>query len=497
MSEETESLDLWRRFVPLPTQQKFLTSTAKYRLMSSGYGSGKSKVGCRESIRHALMYPQTRHLVARKTSAQLERTTKVTYFRELDEIGLKSGLHFTYNAARNEIVWVNGSVTLFSHLDDPTGATYGSLEITTAFIDEGSEVADSVYRVLFPSRLRWHTPTCEAKEEMLRLFALGRDEEAFDVDCDCPLKAWICTNPGASGYLMQVVDGEMDDKWKHFPVPPFENPFNGPEWKADMERLGSIYGETWKKRYIEGDWTAFEGQRFPMFSDDIHLLKEDETFTLGERHKVIEGWDFGYHETFVVWIAYDEFGEDPPVAFAELQSKKMEGDQIATRVREIRQDWDMDVGDIISFGDPAGRAKGTFGAKSPIQFYSERGIYIAPCDVGKMPQARADLIASFLSIRETTLEGRELPGLMFSRNCPALIKSVRMYAWDTSQNTKGEDPQEKFLKKNDHGVDALGYGLIGVMPAGTRPGIKKLPVALAPDVASLGDPFHAFRQTYG
>lgn len=488
-------LDLWRRFQPLPTQQKFLTSPAKYRLMSSGYGSGKSKVGCRESIRHALMYPGTRHLVARKTSSQLERTTKVTFFRELEEIGLQSGLHFTYNAQRNEITWVNGSVTLFSHLDDPTGATYGSLEITTAFIDEGSEVADSVYQVLFPSRLRWHTPACEAKEEMLRLFALGKDEDAFAVECNCPLRAWICTNPGASGYLLNVVEGNMDDKWAWFPVPPFENPFNGPEWQKDMDRLGDLYGPVWKKRYIEGDWSAFEGQRFPMFSEESHCLKEEDEFQLGARHKIIEGWDFGYHETFVVWIAYDEFGEDPPVVFAELQAKQWEGDRIATRVREIRSDWGMDVGEILSFGDPAGRARGTFGAKSPIQFYSERGIYIAPCDVGKLPQARADLIASFLATQHTTLDGREVPGLMFRRDCQAVIKSVKMYAWDTTQNAKGEDPVEKFLKRNDHGVDALGYGLIGVMPAGTRPQMKKPPVQLAPDVASLGDPYHAFRQS--
>ena len=468
---------------------KFLKSKAKYRLLSSGYGSGKSKLGCRESIRHALEYPGTRHLVGRLTAEQLRKTTMVTYFRELQEIGLREGTHYTFNSNRGEIRWKNGtedhdgSVTLFSHLDDPTGATYGSLEITTAFIDEGSEVSDAVYRVLFPSRMRWHMPGCEAKEKMLDLLALGKDKEALGLTCHCPLRAWICTNPGASGYLRDVVYERMGDDWDYFAVPPFENPFNGAAWKEDMQKKGEIYGQAWLDRFINGDWDAFEGQRFTMFNRDLHIIPEDQ-FELGERHTVIEGWDFGNHENFVVWMAYDEYSDDPVVVFDEYVAYDAEGKDIAAEVRRRRHKWGIDSGSVMVFGDPGGRSKAVMAEKSPIQFYNEQGIYIIPCDVGKEPGPRADMIASFLSVHHTTIDGNPVPGLVMTNRCPKLASSIIEYSWDMTTNTHGER-KEKFIKVNDHGVDALGYGLAGVIPGGNRPKPKGPPVRTAPSVSDL------------
>jgi PBSX family phage terminase large subunit len=46
--------------------------------------------------------------------------------------------------------------------------------------------------------------------------------------------------------------------------------------------------------------------------------------------------------------------------------------------------------------------------------------------------------------------------LLVSRNCPELIKEIPSYAWDPDASEKGED---KPLKINDHGVDALRYGI--------------------------------------
>jgi hypothetical protein len=49
-------IDLFARFRPTPSQLRFFKSKKLGRLLSSGYGSGKSKTGCREGIRWAVMY---------------------------------------------------------------------------------------------------------------------------------------------------------------------------------------------------------------------------------------------------------------------------------------------------------------------------------------------------------------------------------------------------------------------------------------------------------
>jgi hypothetical protein len=235
--------------VLLPTQRKFLESPAKYRLYSSGYGGGKSKLGCRESIRTALTVPHTRNLVGRYTYKDLVETTMVTFFREVREIGLNDGSgpgmrHYAYSKGDMKVRWWNGSETIFSNLDDPTGAKFGSLEISTFFGDEGSEVPGEVYQVLLPGRLRWHLPGCRLVDEINDFMEDNPGvPPPTNIRCGCMAtwKAWVCTNPGPSDYLLGVVDaaeqggGQPDadspfDVWQVFFASPGEYPYNGPDY---------------------------------------------------------------------------------------------------------------------------------------------------------------------------------------------------------------------------------------------------------------------------
>ena len=429
----------------VPTQQKFLKSPAKYRLFSSGYGSGKTTVGCRESIRHALQWANGRHLVGRLTAADLRESTMTTFFDSCDRIGLRAGDHYDFLKSEQKIRWANGSETLFRHLDDPTGSRFGSLELNTAFIDEGSEVSDAVYRIIVTARVgRWR-------------------------GSKCPNRAWVCTNPGPSGYLLQVVHGRMPD-WEWFAALPGENKHHAdPEYNARLAAMREVYGEYWYQRYVAGSWDAFEGQRFTNFNREQHVLPTD--FYPAKHHGIIEGWDFGWRETFVSWIAVDDHDEDPPVVFAELQANERDVDWISREVKRIRSHFKLDAGRIHSFGDPAGRQRGQVSGVSAIQAYADRGIWIAPQDAGKDPQARADLLGAFLSKRRHGYDGRSIPGIVFSPRCRATIDSVVNLRWKDNTNSLGEQGKEQFLKVNDHGFDALTYGLVGV-PAPDIPRAK-------------------------
>lgn len=485
MSKRTQAAptaEVWRRFRPTPSQLRFLQSTAFGRLFSSGYGSGKSSTGCRESIDWAVKHAGSRNLVGRLTATDLRTTTQVTYFKELRTAGFQEGAHYTFNKSNGELAWWNGSITYFTHLDDPDAL--GSLELSSAFIDEGSEVADIIYITLASSRMRWHLPTCTQTDQINAILERGgTDKEIAAVPCHCPHGIWVCTNPGPSGFLKKVTRGEIPD-WEWIPAKPKDNPYNPPDYYTKLAALGSLKGPDWIKRFLDGSWDAFEGQRFPMFDRNRHVLPTTFTPT-SPRYEIIEGWDFGHRETFIVWIAYDPTGEEPTVVFDEHQHQEVENPKdVADAVKRIRNQHHI-ADRVRSLGDPAGVASSQFSAIGPITAYAAHSIYIAPCRIGKNPQARADLIAKWLTTERRQHDGTYWPSLVFGPNCTATIDSITSLRWKDTTNRLGETPREQFVKVNDHGFDALGYGILGIPPPD---------VAQPPPGPNPNDPMSALAQ---
>ena len=465
-------IDLFRRFRPTPSQLRFFQSQARGRLMSSGYGSGKSKVGCREGIRWAVTYPGSRGLIGRLTATDLRDTTMVTFWREMSQIGFVSGdenavargkAHYSHNKADRKVTFWNGSEVLYRHLDDPLAL--GSLELNWAFLDEGAEIDDMIYKTISSSRLRWHLPVCDQQERVeLLLRRDASDEEVAAVTCDCPRGIWVCTNPGASGYLRAVTRGEVDG-WDWIACKPGDNPYNGPEYWEKMERDRQINGEVWMKRFYEGSWDAFEGQRFPMFDRDRHVL--DQAWRPTAVHQVIEAWDFGHRETFVTWLAYHPRMNEPIVVFHELQVNEVQEPQdVAKEVFRIRGEYGLKQDAMIVVGDPAGVGSSQFSAVSPIGAYAGLGIFIAPAKWAKSPQARADLMTAFLMENRVQPDGSIWPGIVFGPNCLAVADSIINLRWKPQTSKAGEDPREVFVKKDDHGFDSCSYGL-SVVPEPT------------------------------
>lgn len=459
-TQASAAIDLFRRFRPTSSQRRFLESTARNRLFSSGYGSGKSKTGCREAIAWAVQYPGCRGLIGRQVADELKTSTMVTFWKEMSTIGLVAGKHYTHNKADREIIFWNESSILYRHLDDPDAL--GSQEFNFAFIDEGAEVSDDIYKTISSSRLRWHLPECELQKRIEALLDAGAsDEEIADLDCTiCPRGIWVCTNPGASGYLRAVTRGKADG-WEWIPAKPGDNPYNGREYYEKMERDRQMNGDVWMKKFYEGDWTAFEGQRFTMFDSERHVLSVPWRPT--DAHQIVEGWDFGHRETFVTWMAYHPKMNEPVVVFAELQVNEVkEPHDVADEVKRIRAEYRVDPRTVVSLGDPAGTGASQFSAVSPISAYAGLGLFIAPCKAGKSPTARADLLTAFLNETRRQPDGSLWPGIVFSPSCPAVVESILSVQWKKQTSRAGEDPREQFLKKDDHGFDSCSYGLVGV-----------------------------------
>lgn len=171
------------------------------------------------------MYPGSRGLIGRQTATKLNDTTMVTFWEEMGEIGflraetekdIQTGRgHYLHNKAERSIRFWNDSVILYRHLDD--AEALGSLELNWAFIDEGSEVDDMIYKTISSSRLRWHIAGCDHKERVNAAIEAGATpDEVKLIKCACPYAMWVCTNPGPSGYLRAVTRGEVP-RWEWIP----------------------------------------------------------------------------------------------------------------------------------------------------------------------------------------------------------------------------------------------------------------------------------------
>jgi phage terminase large subunit len=115
MSSATQALNIWSGFkADNPAQIAFLKSDAKYRLLSSGRGGGKSVVGCRETIRTVYENPGSRNLVARFHYSDLERSTHATFKETLRAIGLEPNRDYRFNqqqvdeTVRKEVIESDG-----------------------------------------------------------------------------------------------------------------------------------------------------------------------------------------------------------------------------------------------------------------------------------------------------------------------------------------------------------------------------------------------------
>jgi phage terminase large subunit len=410
-------------YVPLPAQERFHRSEAKFRLYSGGFGSGKSLCGCREAIYTALKFPGSFGMVGRLRFKDLENTTQRTFWQQLDSMGLRRKPYLVDFNQRTQIAkFGNGSEILFTGLDDEMKLR--SAEYSWMYVDEGSEVPDDIYRTLL-GRLRFKKP----------------------------LQLWVTTNPGASGWIRRNFVQQSRQGFEWFHAPTTENHHLPKDY---LDSLLADYPAVWRERYIQGSWSAFEGQVFTAADENIHLIDD---WSPTPEHLIYEGWDFGYRNpTAVVWYAVHPNGEEPIVVFAEHEAREQMPPWHVHQIKAIYNHFKLNPAQIYRFGDPAGAQVQGLRGRSYVEEYSDLGLHgIQPST--KEPSTRALRIGKLLSTRIATKDG-SVPAIQFCRRTRRTWDSLLSYRYAQSRSQTGEDPKEAFHKENDHLVDALGYALM-------------------------------------
>ena len=202
-----------------------------------------------------------------------------------------------------------------------------------------------------------------------------------------------------------------------------------------IENLKREYTGVFFQRFILGNWVAAEGAIYPMFEKSRHV--SDKAPEMG-----------------VQWIAAD-YGHTNPTCFLRIAAGK-----------------DGHIWVIDEYYHMADKS----GAKSPKQYardmreFAEKGpspdvVVIDPSAEGFILQLKED--APRLRVKRannTVRDGIQLVAsaidadvLRIHPRCRHLIDEIQGYSWDPKAQAKGED---KPVKVNDHGCDALRYALM-------------------------------------
>lgn len=227
-------------------------------LYGGGAGSGKTiLLGLLIALR-CRNYPGVKEGLARKELKRLKQTTLATLLYKVHPmLGIKPD-DFKYNTLESFIEYRNGSMILLLDLasqpSDPDFDSFGSLELTDVFIDEGGEVDKKAVDVLASRTSRWMTKehgivgklvmSCNPSQNFLRseyyepfMRLGGGSSQKWPIG-----EVWI-NDEKKTAYRAFVRSTVLD------------NPFID---KNYMENLKTLPDQE-RRRLLDGDWNYADG----------------------------------------------------------------------------------------------------------------------------------------------------------------------------------------------------------------------------------------------
>lgn len=226
----------------MPQQKAFVQASEPHVAYVGGVGSGKSVVLCGAALLNAYAEPDGFSLIGRLNMPALESTTMKTFMEMCPEhLG-------EYYESKKLFKMANGHEIIFKHLDmsDPKVASHiRSMNLSSAYVDEATEVSEEVYFTLL-GRLRRKT----ANLHRIRLASnpAGHDwvwRNFFDPDRK---KALLESNRGITASTM-------------------DNPFLPPEY---LQNMLNTYPEDWAERFIHGSFSDFSDLVYKEFTEGTH-----------------------------------------------------------------------------------------------------------------------------------------------------------------------------------------------------------------------------------
>lgn len=449
---------------PLPKQAEFMRASLdpegpKYIAYVGGVGSGKTLVGCITVLTWAVLHKGD-YLVTRQFSPEMKITTQKT-FKEICPPELIEEERVADGIIRIKCAAGGSSNVIFRPAEDPD--KWRSLNLSGAYIDEANQVSEAAF-MLLQGRLRGAG---------LRKIIMTTNPKGHD---------WIF-----SWFVKQdmLKTPESKKMFKLIKAPTTENIHLPDGYVQSML-------DTWSperiQREIMGSFDSFEGQVFPEFRRDIHVIKP---FRVPEDWTRIVAIDHGFRNPAAwVWVAQD--GDDNLYVYREFYERELLIKDIAERASRMCKGENIQQARI----DPSTKAARGNNGESDWDTYLKflpEGFPLMPANNSK--ETGIDRIKTYMRIDKRTNK----PKLFIFDTCENLIDELVKYRYqELTPNQEGRmNVKEEPVKVHDHAIDAMRYAVMAfpepeVLAVDKYKNIKKgtLERALIEEIENVRNPKH-------
>lgn len=405
-------------------QSEFMDSLADEVLYGGAAGGGKSYGQLIDAYIFAFKYPRSKQLVLRRTYPELERSLILVSLELYPQKICK------YNEKKHRYKFPNGSIIEFGYCDKEKDVTkYQGAEYDVVRFDELTHFSLFQYNYLI-SRIR------------------GVNNYPKQIKCT--------TNPGGVGHTWvkeRFIDNKIPSevyKTKEerttvfIPAKVQENKFlmeADPNYIKRLEQLP----ESERKALLEGMWDIFDGQFYPEFSKEIHVIQPFRIPLEWERFRSL---DYGLDMTACYWWAVAP--DATCYIYRELHQPGLILSQAAKKILELTP-IDENISYTVASPDLFNRRQET--GKSGQEIMMDEGLYITKADNNRIGGWRA--LREYLQPYEN--EFGEVAGrVQIFNTCKNLIRCLPALIHDEHNSEDASNEPHDVT----HAPESMRYGIM-------------------------------------
>ena len=407
---------------PTPPQILFFKATARRIAYGGARGGGKSWAMRTKMVLLALYFPGIQILLLRRSFPELRENHINPLRRWLNGIA-------RYRESTKEFLFKNGSRIKLGYLAEEQDALqYQGQSYEVVAMEEATQFTESQYYAM--------TECCRLHGAMKVPFT--------------PRMYFTC-NPGGvgHGWVKRLFidrdyrDGEKAEDYVFIPSTVYDNRFlmeNDPDYVRNLESLPPLR----RKAMLEGDWDAFEGQYFPEFSREKHVVAP---FAIPGDWLRFAAFDYGLDMTCCLWLAYPP-DQSRLLVYRELYCPDLMLSRAAQEI--LARSGDEKLRFFVASPDLAGRRQDS--GRTGFDILSRHGLKnLVPADNRRIP--------GWQRVREFLAAGdKNAPFLGIFPQCQNLLRTLPRLTFDPlSTEDAANSPHEI-----THAPDALRYALMAL-----------------------------------